>query len=342
MSIIFKENELPKEIELKAYNATKIYNERFGKLVALYPYGKTTDNKILWLCKCDCGNYCGVTAKRLCSKTKPTRSCGCLRLERVREEQGAFKEGDIIGGLKVLKRFEDKSLVQCLYCQKEYEIKSCSLLSLIRNNIKNSSCGCQKGRLITENKIIDLSGETFGDTVVLETLKQVKNHSAINKCQCSCGKIFYATSRQLKERKIVSCGCQDKLSYGAAYIKNLLDTNNIIYTQEYTFEDLKGDKECLRFDFALFDNNKLVGLIEYNGQQHYTPISIFGGQEEFERRQKYDERKIKYCNDKNIELMIISYKDVYDIKIEDILERMHINGEQNNRRAEGTNKSTLL
>lgn len=330
MSIIFKDNELPKQIELKAYNATKIYNERFGKLVALYPYGKTTDNKVLWLCKCDCGNYCGVTAKNLRSKTKPTRSCGCLRLERVREVQGTFKEGDIIGGLKVLKRINNKCLVQCLHCQKEYEISSNYLAQLVKKGVKDSSCGCYKGQLITENKIIDLSNETFGDAVVLETFKQVKNHSAINKCQCSCGKIFYITSMQLKERKIVSCGCKDSLSYGAAYIKNLLDNNDIIYVQEYTFEDLKGDVECLRFDFALFDDQKLIGLIEYNGQQHYTPVTIFGGQEEFEKRQRYDQKKIDYCKDKNIPLIIISYKDVYNTSIETILERINGNGKQNN------------
>jgi hypothetical protein len=31
----------------------------------------------------------------------------------------------------------------------------------------------------------------------------------------------------------------------------------------------------LRFDFALFKNNVLVGLIEYNGRQHYSEPERF-------------------------------------------------------------------
>lgn len=157
MSIQLDKNNLPPEIELKAYNAAKIYHERFGKLEALYPYGKSPDGRTLWVCKCDCGNYCGVTVKNLRQNVKPTRSCGCLRKENARIKYNSFKDGDILGnGIKILKRGDTQSEVECLYCHKIYSLTN-SYLNSIKEN-EHTSCGCQKGRFISQSKIKDLTG----------------------------------------------------------------------------------------------------------------------------------------------------------------------------------------
>ena len=52
----------------------------------------------------------------------------------------------------------------------------------------------------------------------------------------------------------------------------ILNDNDINYIQEYTFEDLKNPKtnKKYRFDFAIFKNNKLAYLIEFDGRQHYS------------------------------------------------------------------------
>lgn len=52
-------------------------NQRFGKLIALYPTDKRVDNKIVWHCKCDCGNECEVASVNLINGH--TLSCGCIR-----------------------------------------------------------------------------------------------------------------------------------------------------------------------------------------------------------------------------------------------------------------------
>jgi hypothetical protein len=39
----------------------------------------------------------------------------------------------------------------------------------------------------------------------------------------------------------------------------------------------------LKFDFAVFEENKLSYLIEYNGIQHYEIIDYFGGKENFKK-----------------------------------------------------------
>ena len=70
---------------------------------------------------------------------------------------------------------------------------------------------------------------------------------------------------------IQSCGCL--VSKGEYVITNILNQNNISYIKQYYFKDLLSKKGVfLRFDSAVFKDNKLVGLIEFQGLQHYENI----------------------------------------------------------------------
>ena len=40
-------------------------NQRFGKLIALYPTDKRSGSSVVWHCKCDCGNECDVASSKL-------------------------------------------------------------------------------------------------------------------------------------------------------------------------------------------------------------------------------------------------------------------------------------
>lgn len=56
--------------------------QRFGKLIVVEPTEKRSSNgSVVWLCKCDCGNYTEVSAKEF-RKGARTKSCGCLRSEQ--------------------------------------------------------------------------------------------------------------------------------------------------------------------------------------------------------------------------------------------------------------------
>lgn len=55
--------------------------------------------------------------------------------------------------------------------------------------------------------------------------------------------------------------------------------------------------------------------IEYQGKQHYMPISLFGGEEEFEHRKILDENKKRICEENGVSL--IEWK--YDEKISSVL-----------------------
>lgn len=49
--------------------------------------------------------------------------------------------------------------------------------------------------------------------------------------------------------------------------------------------------------------------IEYQGEQHYRPIALFGGEEQFENRKKLDETKKKLCKKKGVKLIEWRYDE---------------------------------
>ena len=60
------------------HNGKDISGERFGRLTAIEPIGKTKAGNIIWRCKCDCGNIKDVSTKYL---GHGTSSCGCYKRE---------------------------------------------------------------------------------------------------------------------------------------------------------------------------------------------------------------------------------------------------------------------
>lgn len=61
---------------IREVQGNDLTNQRFGKLVALYPCDYKKRSSIIWHCRCDCGNECDVESYNLRSRT--TSSCGCI------------------------------------------------------------------------------------------------------------------------------------------------------------------------------------------------------------------------------------------------------------------------
>jgi len=57
--------------------------QRFGRLVVLYDTGERKCGRVVWHCRCDCGNEVDVVSSYLVSGN--TRSCGCYQRERTAE-----------------------------------------------------------------------------------------------------------------------------------------------------------------------------------------------------------------------------------------------------------------
>lgn len=127
-----------------AKNAKNLTNMKFNELTALYPIGQTKDHRVLWKCKCDCGNDCEVSSKALLNGS--TKSCGC-RNKRVRQEWGRSTAKDLsnqrFGKLIALYPLEQRSSKGEVYwrckcdCGNEKDIKGTNL-----SRGATQSCGC--------------------------------------------------------------------------------------------------------------------------------------------------------------------------------------------------------
>lgn len=105
-------------------------------------------------------------------------------------------------------------------------------------------------------------------------------------------------------------GCTKCLSSrGENMIRLILQELEIEFEEQKTFENLIY-KNRLKCDFFL-PNENLV--IEYNGLQHYEPISVFGGIQGLRETQKRDLIKYDYLSNNKIGLIIIRY-DTVDVK----------------------------
>ena len=151
------------------------------------------------------------------------------------------------------------------------------------------------------------AGQQVNELTVLErdiTKPSGNGHPVFWICRCDCGNEKLVRWSNLLHKRVSSCGCL--ISKGEQEIKSILLKHNIDYKDQYIFNDLISSKgKPLMFDFAIFRNNKLFCLIEYQGRQHYERDSKFFDQEAQER----DQLKRDYCNKHNIKLIEIPYWD---------------------------------
>lgn len=198
-----------------------------------------------------------------------------------------------------------------------------NIVSIRADNITSGhaqSCGCWRkdnNREMSKNYILDLTGQKFGKLTVIKLDSYNRGEERTKWiCECECGNIVSVYSTNLVRNHTVSCGCSSR-SIGEENIENLLKKNNITYAREYSFEDLISKKR-LRFDFAIFKDNQLSHLIEFDGRQHNNDYTPWNSEETLQQRQERDKLKNKYCKDKNIKLIRIPYEKRDSITLEDL------------------------
>lgn len=159
-------------------------------------------------------------------------------------------------------------------------------------------------------------GKQYGNFKVLsiQSSGHYSDHQRRATVECiHCGHIQDCRFDTLMEGK-VSCECFRSRSSGEMLIWHYLKEHNIPHMSEYTFDDLYGDSGQLRYDFAIFDNNNnLIALIEFDGEQHFKPVEYFKGTAGFEQRQCYDAIKDNYAIAQKLPLLRIKYTDFFKI-----------------------------
>jgi hypothetical protein len=119
---------------------------------------------------------------------------------------------------------------------------------------------------------------------------------------------------QLAGVHIGGSGCPHcKETTGEKAIRLYLQENHIKFKSEYRMDECRY-KNTLPFDFALLDKeNNPIGLIEYQGIQHYEPVQFFKASSDEEAmtsflgQQNKDHIKARYCQEKNIPFLAIPY-----------------------------------
>lgn len=111
-------------------------------------------------------------------------------------------------------------------------------------------------------------------------------------------------------------GCpRCKMSKGESKIAEILKYNCYTFETEKTFDTCKSNKNRkYRFDFYV-DNRY---LIEYDGEQHYTNIQRFSNMN-YKERQDVDFIKSEWAINNKIPLIRISYKEINNININDLI-----------------------
>ena len=105
-------------------------------------------------------------------------------------------------------------------------------------------------------------------------------------------------------------------SKGEKLIREILTREGVAFAQEYSFPSLKSIKgKPLRFDFAIFQGNKVVALIEWQGEQHYRFVEHFSkSKSKWDYAREMDLRKCRFSLMEKIPLYCIPYHDYDFIK----------------------------
>lgn len=175
------------------------------------------------------------------------------------------------------------------------------------SHIQGSGCPkCFSNRLIRKlssnnEDFIKKAKNKHGDKYNYSLINYINNKTKIN---IFCPK--HGEFEQIPNNHLRGQGCPIcSESKGEREIKHYLENKKVKFIPQYKFPDCKY-KRLLPFDFYLPDYNI---CIEFNGEQHYKPVKYFGGDNSFKLIKKRDNIKIKYCEDNNIQLIIIKHHE---------------------------------
>lgn len=198
----------------------------------------------------------------------------------------------------IFKTLKTKVVISCPI-HGEFEI-------LPQNFLKTSNvygcpkCGFTKGgekRRITTSEFISRARKVHKDRYIYN--KTIIDTTDI-KVTITCP--IHGDFEQFPENHLQGHGCPKCQCKSQAILYQRLKESlpNYIIQWEAKVQWLKG----LRFDIYFPELNVAV---EYDGQQHFTPIEKFGGQIEFEKTQIRDEIKNKLCKEHNCLLFRMKY-----------------------------------
>ena len=288
--------------------------QKFGKLTVLEKDNTKTGGAAYWICRCDCGQIKVARGSNLLNGS--TSHCGCSRKSNTVLDMDSLI-GKRFNRLIVIERDMSKPIGHGHSSYWKCQCDCGNVVSVSHSGLttgKIQSCGCLKSEKTTERQTLDLTNQRFGKLVALKNTNQLSSHhSYIWECKCDCGNIHYVSAENLRSGKTNSCGCQKK-SRGEEIITQILLKHNISFIAEFGFPDLISEaKVMLRYDFAILnDDNQVIKLIEFDGEQHYDKRSKYYS----ETIVKHDKLKNNYAKQHNIPLIRIPYDQLNNLNFD--------------------------
>lgn len=220
-----------------------------------------------------------------------------MRTEGVRTTEEFIQEAKLVHGDKY-----DYSITIYHGCKKKLQY-ICPIHGVISqiayDHLKGHGCMYCNHAFQDTNSFIQKAKSIYGNQYDY-SLVDYKNQYTPVKIKCNtCGQISELIPKYFLMQESGCKFCHS--SKGENAIKRFLDSKHISYKRNFKFEGYLNS-----YDFYLPEENL---LIEFNGRQHYMPVSIFGGEKSFKKQQESDALKLALAQKNGIKLLIISYKD---------------------------------
>ena len=215
-----------------------------------------------------------------------------------------------------VKTFKDKIILKCNKCGNKFERR-------ITKHLEGQECFycINKNKKLSYQEFIKKAIQIHGDKYVYPFDEDWwdKNYKGVYTkipIICPTHGLFYQTVKNHIHKERFGCSIC-KSSKGELKIKSILEKYSINYIHQHR---VTINNSNYYFDFYLPDYNI---FIEYDGEQHFEPKLIFGGEKEFEKIRQRDKIKTFYAKQNNIKLVRIPYYK-YD-KIEYIIQNLKDN-----------------
>ena len=241
--------------------------------------------------KCNNYEYTVTPAKFLIGHRCPECSGNSLKTQEEFEKEVKDLVGDeySVLGTYINSKTKIKMRHNCNECNNhKYEILPSEFL-------KGTRCPkCYGTHLKThedfEKEVKDLVGDEY--SVLGKYIKSTTKIKIRHNCnKCNNHEYMVTPSKFLTGKRCPKCN----ESKGEKAISKFLNKKSRKFKSQYRLKNCRSEYP-LPFDIAILNDKKdIVGLIEYDGEQHFREVKRFGGKEGFLERKRNDEIKTSYC-----------------------------------------------
>lgn len=248
---------------------------------------------------------CPVHGKFLQTPQQHLRSCGCSKCigrcplnKETFIEKSKLVHGNKYEYSKVIYK-TNKDMV-CIICPDHGEF-----WQRPDSHLRGKKCAkCAKNFKDNLKSFIKKAKKVHGNMYDYSKVEYVNSQTKVCIICSKHGKFNQTPGNHISGQHCPKC----QQSKGELQIENWLKEHNIQFISQKRFKKCR-DKLPLPFDFYLPEINT---CIEFDGEQHYRPWNhknSIKSIQKFKRIQHHDTIKTKYCEENNITLIRISYKD---------------------------------